>query len=215
MGKNKSAVSIIGGADGPTSIFIAGKTKKQPLKLKIRNNIYKYKRRMMEKKIIANPHTLNEVVHYAVHRYRLSETDSRERQYLEQYKDLKERLILRYRPEILGEMKDISKPDVSNEESIREYFNKIEERSRKIAEMPDDVIAMDFHLYKIKIGDDFLEIVIDYIWNIFGISYSGNKKTMKQFKKISKDLYLYYGVSEADIKSNTERYTSLVVALSS
>lgn len=215
MGKNKSVVSIIGGADGPTSIFIAGKTKKQPLKLKIRNNIYKYKRRMMEKKIIANPHTLNEVVHYAVHRYRLSETDSRERQYLEQYKDLKERLILRYRPEILGEMKDISKPDVSNEESIREYFNKIEERSRKIAEMPDDVIAMDFHLYKIKIGDDFLEIVIDYIWNIFGISYSGNKKTMKQFKKISKDLYLYYGVSEADIKSNTERYTSLVVALSS
>lgn len=215
MGKNKSAVSIIGGSDGPTSIFIAGKTKKQPLKLKIRNNIYKYKRRMMEKKIIANPHTLNEVVHYAMHRYGLSETDSSERQYLEQYKDLKESLILRYRPEILGEMKDIPKPDVSNEESIREYFNKIEERSRKIAEMPDDVIAMDFHLYKIKIGDDFLEIEIDYIWNIFGISYSGNKKTMKQFKKISKDLYLYYGVSEDDIKSNTERYISLVVALSS
>ena len=41
---------------------------------------------------------------------------------------------------------------------------------------------------------------IDYIWNIFGISYSGNKKVMKQFEKISKDLYIYYGVSEDDIK---------------
>ena len=56
---------------------------------------------------------------------------------------------------------------------------------------------------------------IDYIWNIFGISYYGNKKVMKQFEKISKDLYIYYGVSEDDIKKKTERYLSLVTALSS
>ena len=56
-----------------------------------------------------------------------------------------------------------------------------------IAEMPDNVIPMNFHLYEIRIGDDSLEMEIDYIWNIFGISYSGNKKVMKQFEKISKD----------------------------
>ena len=55
----------------------------------------------------------------------------------------------------------------------------------------------------------------DYIWNIFAISYSGNKKVMKQFQKISKDLYIFYGVSEDDIKKKTERYLSLVTALSS
>lgn len=215
MSNNKAAVSIIGGADGPTSIFIAGKNRKQPLKLRIRNNIYKYRRRIVEKKITANPHTLDEMVHYAVHRYGLNEVNSKERQYIEQYKELKESLILQHRPEILGERKDIPKPEVSNEESIRGYFNKIQERSRKIAQMPDDVIAMDFHLYKIKIDDDILEIGVDYLWNIFGISYSGNKKTMKQFVKIARDLYLYYGVSEDDIKNNTERYKSLVAALSS
>ena len=32
--KSKSEVSIIGGADGPTSIFIAGRTRKKPLKSK-------------------------------------------------------------------------------------------------------------------------------------------------------------------------------------
>ena len=31
---------------------------------------------------------------------------------------------------------------------------------------------MDFHLYKIRIDDDFLEMEIDYTWNIFGMSYS-------------------------------------------
>lgn len=114
-----------------------------------------------------------------------------------------------------NEMKDIEKPDISNEESVREYFRKIEDRSKRIAEMPDHVIPMNFHLYEIRIDKDSLEIAIEYNWNIFGISYSGKRKVMKQFKKISKDLYRYYGVSEDDIKRKTERYSSLIMALSS
>ena len=124
-------------------------------------------------------------------------------------------MILQHKPEILGEMKDIPKPNIYNEKSIREYLCKIEARREMIAEMPDNVIPMNFHLYEIRIGDDSLEMNIDYIWNIFAISYSGNKKVMKQFQKISKDLYIFYGVSEDDIKKKTERYLSLVTALSS
>ena len=43
--KSKNEVSIIDGADGPTSVFIAGHSKKQPLKLRIKNSIYRYKRK--------------------------------------------------------------------------------------------------------------------------------------------------------------------------
>ena len=152
---------------------------------------------------------------YARNRYNLMEIDATERKYIEQRKNLKESLILQHKPEILGEMKDIEKPDISNEESVREYFRKIEDRSKRIAEMPDHVIPMNFHLYEIRIGKDSLEIAIEYNWNILGISYSGKRKVMKQFKKISKDLYRYYGVSEDDIKRKTERYSSLIMALSS
>lgn len=212
--KSKSAVSIIGGADGPTSIFIAGGSRKQPLKRRIQNTIYTYKRKMAEKKIVANAHTLDEVVQYAISNYDLIETDPTDWQYIEQRKNLKESLILQHKPEILGEMQKIPRPDISNEKSVRKYFEKIKVRSEMIAEMPDSVIPMDFHLYKIRIGNDFLEIAIDYIWSIFGISYSGKKKVIKQFKKISRDLYSYYGVSEDDIKQKTERYLSLVAALS-
>ena len=74
-----------------------------------------------------------------------------------------------------------------------------------IAEMPDSIIPMDFHLYKIRIDDDFLEMEIDYTWNIFGMSYSGNKAVMKKFKKISRDLYSYYGVTEEDIKKQDKK----------
>lgn len=214
-GKSKSGVSIIGGADGPTSIFIAGRTQKRPLKVRIRNTIYRFRRKLVEKKVVAGEHTLDELVQYAKNSYNLIEIDSSERKYIEQQKSLKESLILQHKPEVLGEMKDIPKPDSSNEKSIREYLCKIEARSEMIAEMPDNIIPMKFHLYEIRIGDGSLEMAIDYNWNIFGISYSGNKKVVKQLKKISKDLYIYYGVGEEDIEEKTERYLSLVTALSS
>ena len=204
--KSKSAVSIIGGEDGPTTIFIAGKSTKQPLKIRIRNTIRKIRRKKLEKTVVANAHTLKEVVEYARNSYGLVEVVPDDREYIEQQRIIKEGLILQYKPEILGDMANISKPDASNEKSIREYWAKLEAQSEVIAELPDNVISMDFHLYKIIIGDDVLEIGVDYIWNIFGTSYTGNGKIMKQFKKISRDLYLYYGVDEDDIKNKTKRY---------
>ena len=191
--KNAISISIIGGADGPTSIFIAGHSKKQPLKIRIKNSIYRYKRKKVEKTIVANPHSLSETVQYAKEKYGLTETAPGDREYIEQIKCLKESLILQHKPELLGEMKT---------------------RSEMIAEMPDSIIPMDFHLYKIRIDDDSLEMEIDYTWNIFGMSYSGNKAVMKDFKKISGDLYSYYGVTEEDIKNKTKRYSLLVTNLS-
>lgn len=113
----------------------------------------------------------------------MTETAPTDREYIEQIKCLKESLILQYEPELLGEMKDIPVPDFSNEASAKEYLGKIKTRSEMIAEMPDSIIPMDFHLYKIRIDDDFLEMEIDYTWNIFGMSYSGNKAVMKNLRK--------------------------------
>ena len=73
--KSKNAISIIGGADGPTSIFIAGHSKKQPLKIRIKNSIYRYKRKKVEKTIVANPHSLSETVQYAKEKYELTVSD--------------------------------------------------------------------------------------------------------------------------------------------
>lgn len=213
--KCKSSISIIGGADGPTSIFVAGPTQKMSIRGKVRNGIYRISRKMAEKKVTADPHTLEEVVQYAFEHYHFAETDSTAENYMEQRKNLKESLIIQHKPEALGEMKDIPAPDPSDEESVKAFFSRLDARSRMIDEMPDDVISMDYHLFELRIKDDSLEMEIDFIWDIFAISYSGNKRTMKQFKKISNDLYLYYGVSEDDIQNRTQRYSSLLTALSS
>lgn len=78
----------------------------------------------------------------------------------------------------------------------------------------DQEISMDFHVYELKTVDGCLEMEIDYNWKEFTISYSGRKKEAKQFRKISQELYRYYGVSEQDIKEMSERYHTLLAALS-
>lgn len=153
--KYAKSVAIIGCADGPTSVFIVDENKKLPLKARINNSIYRYKRKRAEKKIVAGTHTLDEMVEYAIKNY--------------------------------GAIKSDNKSD----------------------EHPDNC-----HVYEIKSGDNYLEIEIDDNSDTFGVSFSGSKNEMKCFQKIAKDLYIYYGVSEDDIRNKTERYLSLLSVLS-
>lgn len=213
--KSASAVSIIGGADGPTSVFLAGRTGKRPLKIRIRNILYKCKRKQIAKKIVPDAHSLEEVVSYAKNKYSAVEIDTTQHNYIEQRKNLKESLIITHKPDLLGNMKDIPKPTDYTEESVREFFNQLQLRREMISQIPDEEMPMDFHIYEITFDDGRMEMEIDYKWDIFGISYSGSKKVMKELRKIACDLYLYYGVTKEDIENNTKRYSALLTTLSS
>lgn len=210
----KEAVSIIGGADGPTSVFVAGKKKGIPLKHRIKNRIYKWKGKRAAKKITAGARTLEEVAAYAVERYHAAEADIAQRKYATQKNCLKESLISRYKPELLGALAEPIRPDEFTPDTVKTMQEQFLARRKMVEEIPDEQMPMDFHIYEINVLDGRLEMEIDYHWNIFGISYSGSKKTMKQMKEIAKDLYLYYGVSEEDIQKKSERYHSLLATLS-
>lgn len=132
--KNKSInqVSIINGEDGPTSVFIFGEAQKQSLKIRIRNAIYQSRRKRIEKRIAANPHTLAEVVQYAKVHYDLVEINPAATNWIERQKNLKASLIMQHKPELLGQRKDIPKPDFHNEESVKNFLNEMEIRNKLI-----------------------------------------------------------------------------------
>lgn len=213
--KGKCAVSIIGGADGPTSVFVAGRMGKRSLRECIRRYLYKCRKKRMKKRIIAGAHTLEEVVTYAKRKYQISEISKDQKKYIDHCKNLKENLVLRYKPELLGELGNIRKPDVYNEDAMKEMYRQIQLRSERAANISDQEMPMNFHVYEIRLDKGHMEIDIDYTWEIFGISYGGNKKVMKLFRKIAKDLYIYYGVTQEDIRKKSERYSSLLATLSS
>lgn len=176
--ENAISVSVIGGADGPTSIFVAGTGEKRALKARIRDSIYRYKRKRAEKRIVAAPHSLAETVQYAKDKYGLTEAAATDSDYIEQMRCLKENLVLRQKPELLGSLGELPEPDLTDETAVQAFLDLLEARSRKIAQLPDDAVPMDFHLYKIKMGDGLLQMGIDYIWQDLSLSYSGNRAAM-------------------------------------
>ena len=72
---------------------------------------------------------------------------------------------------------------------------------------------MDFHIYRVSTKTGTIEFSMERRWGLISCSYSGKKEEMKKLKAIYKDVYLYYGVSEEDIRNQTERFQELVNVL--
>ncbi len=143
MKKNdKSGISIIGGADGPTSIFIAGRTGKRPLKVRIKNWI--------AVKIRPNPHTLKQVTAFMKMEYGAAEVSKESRQYQERKASLREGLIIQNRPELLEGLEEMKRPEVFTKEAMEEMSLRIKRRSEAIARIPDEQFTMVFPIVGIK-----------------------------------------------------------------
>lgn len=216
MGKGAGSVSIIGGADGPTSIFIVGKGGKVKLTTRIQNYFRIIKRNRIKKQIIANSHTLEEVVEWLKREHGAVEVSQQSHNYLEQKQSLKASLIMRHRPDLLGELINLEPPEGEDVEALKAFCEKIQERRNRAAEIADDIFPIDFHIYEIKWSEnDRMRIGVETVWQVLDGSFSGDKKTMKQLRKLYKKIYLYYGVTTEDIKNETERYKSLLGVLCS
>lgn len=214
--KATSSISIIGGADGPTSIFVAGADESPKIIERIKKNSYRRKRNKAEKGIDADPHTLEEVTAYLIEEYGAKELSVGSEQYEEARSNLKESLILEHRPELLGDLQEVAPPDPTSEESVLTFLEKMEERSQIAREVPDEEIPMDFHIYIIRIPEGGeIEFIIEYNFEHLSCSYSGGKKATKILDKLCQDVYLYYGVTQEDIEKKSERYSSLVTILTS
>ena len=216
MGKGAGSVSIIGGADGPTSIFIAGKGGRVKLTTRIQNYFRIIKRNRIKKQITANPHTLEEVVEWLKREHGAVEVSQQSHNYMEQKQFLKASLIMRHRPDLLGELINLEPPEGEDVEALKAFCEKIQERRNRAAEIADDIFPIDFHIYEIKWSEnDRMRIGVETVWQVLDGSFSGDKKTRKQLEKLFKRLYLYYGVTAEDIKNETERYKSLLGVLCS
>lgn len=215
MGKNVMSSTVISGADGPTSVFILGKGGKRKLSQRIRSTMYERKRKQVSKKIVANPHTLQEVVAYIQNKYNAAEVSDEARSYFEERNSLKASLILKYKPELLGDMCEIERPEEFNEETITAFMQQVELQIKRAEAIPDEVFPIDFHIYEIMFSDNVrVRISVENVWEILSVSYSGDKKMKGKMSQISKDIYLYRGVTEEDIRNKSERYSGLVTTLS-
>lgn len=213
----KCAAEIIGGSDGPTSIFIAGKKEKNVFR-RIRNSICRKKYQRRRDRVMAElkpePHTLEELCAYITEKYGAVELETSQRRYQEGYRNTKAAMVQKYRPELLGPpLEDYHPEDVNDFEALKVFLDKCDEYQKTAANLPDDVFPIDYHCYVIREDGGELHIEIEKNYEMMGVGFSSEKQMKKQFEQKLRDIYLYYGVTKEDMETGSDRMKSLIAVL--
>lgn len=208
--KSAGSVSIIGGSDGPTSIFLAGRSKRS-LKQKIKRKFLALRKEWCALWIKPGAHSMEEVVIYAKERYGFSECSKEDGEYLRQYEDLRCSFILMHQPELLGEYASALKLSGAGEIRLQEFQRQWELQKEKAKEISEEEFAIDFHVLQKNTDKGRMELILEgRFGSISGSWSSRGRKRDKSFKRIYRDIYRYYGVTKEDIADKTERYQELV-----
>ena len=209
--KSAASIGIIGGADGPTAVFTAGR--KIPLKQRIRRAWFDFKRRQVAKRIKPEPHTMEEVMQYLQSRYGFTEMDKDSEEYIREYQEMRCSSILQYAPELLGEYATPPEFTSRDEEGIRKFQEELEKRQQFAAQIPKETFDIEYFVFEQKNKDGKMQICFEKRFGYIGANASGTKKYMKSFSKIYRDVYRYYGVTQEDIDSGSRRYKELINTL--
>lgn len=232
--KAASAVTVIGGSDGPTSIFLAGRTKTKEKNLYRRwKTAYhdakrKRKRRKAEKRIKPGAHSMEELETYMIRRYGAVEVSRDDAVYVENCKNMRAALAMKYHPELVGERPP--KPDMEalqkigeeeRKKALQEYMEACIAMQERAADLSEDVMPVDYHCYEITPTEwSKVHIELEKIHGFIsgGCSASsmrrhGGKRLMREAQNIMADIRRYYGVTEQDMKEKSERYRDLLVVL--
>lgn len=204
----------INSEDGPTSIFIIN-TKNRTLKQRFHKIKYNHKKKRIEKIIIGeNHHSMEDVLTFAVKECGLAELDRDSVEVMEEYKQLRASFILQYKPELLGEY--AKRPPLESEEpeAVMEYLEKCKEQLQRAMAVPKELFDIDMHKYIKEYSDinERLNVVIETKYGYIGGGASGDKAA-KDLDEMMIRLHKYYGVTQEDIDSQTERYKNLIRTL--
>lgn len=205
--------AIIGGSDGPTVVAVIKKNSKLTLRQKIEKFRYKIKRVYVERTIKANSHTLDEVMDYLVDAHGFVEIKDGEIQ--QEYEELRASFILQYAPELLGEYATMPQLKSESKEDIQEHIKHFQVRQQMAMQIPTREFDIDFHKFQISFEDinNNMYITIEKRFAYIGGGASGNKKEMRRFQRIFRDVHKYYGVTSEDIEKKSKRYEQVVRAL--
>lgn len=210
--KVAAAVSIIGGADGPTSLFLAGKSGDDS-RLKAK---HEKKMRRIADKIPTDPHTLEEVEQYLQDKYHAVCLDGEREETRGQERAMRSTMVFKHRPELLRTPEpEVPKPD--DPEALKQFEEQIKKRFQEAEEVSAEEFPLDFHCYQITPeGEEDTQLIINVErrYQELQVSYTMGKSGDKAaLEAIVKDVYLYYGVSQEDKEKCTERFMVLANVL--
>ena len=206
-------MSVIGKSDGPTSVTVIKRNSKLTWKQKLEKCKYKIKRAYVEHTIKAKGHSLDEVIDYIINKHGFVEIDNDEVRF--ERDEMRASFIMQYAPELLGEYATMPGLKSESKEDIQAHIREFQERQQRAMEIPIEKFDIDVHKFQISFEDinDNMYIIVEKRFAYIGGGVSGDKKVMRRFHRIFKDVHRYYGVTAEDIKNKTKRYEQVIRAL--
>lgn len=213
--KEVSAVSVIGGADGPTSVFlIGGKGSKGTLKQEIQKKLFALRKKCIAKSLKVNPHTMEQVVEYAKSKWGYTDISRESEEYKMEYNQIRAAFILQYKPELLGKFKDYPELKGEDEESVKQFMMLMNQRQKAAEEIPTEVFDIELYMLQMSEKDFNSKLIFERNYGYIGGSASGeSNKAMKRYNRVFRDVYKYYGVTQSDIDNKTKRYEDMLRTL--
>lgn len=212
--KAAEAVSIIGGSDGPTSVFVLGKNRKRTLRQKIRKWRYERRKAYYARKIKPGGHTMDEVIVYIKEKYGFVEILVDSEEYQRQYKELRTSFIMQYEPQLLG--KYATRPELKayDAEAVKEFWEELELCQKAAEKVPKESFPIDFHMLRKEKNGKIMHLELEGRFGcISGGSGGLTKGGSRKFNRMYRDIHLYYGVEHEDIVKESERYRQLLAEL--
>ena len=183
--KRVSATTIIGGSDGPTSIFLVGnKGGKLSLRQKFERACYKIRKKRAVNSVKADAHTMDEVCEYIVNELGYTEVDKTEFRYKEEYREMRASFLMQYRPELLGELAEIPKLENHDKESLKYFFEQLEMRQKAAESISTDLFDIDLHIFAQTTNNLESSFSIEKNYELISCSSSGSKSVMMKFVKL-------------------------------
>ena len=206
-------MTMIGKSDGPTAVTVIKKNSKLTWKQKNEKCKYKIKRAYVEHTIKPKSHSLDEVMDYIVNRHGFVELHNDEVCF--EREELRASFIMQYAPELLGEYATMPRLKSESREDIEAHMKQFQARQQRAEEVPVSEFDIDFHKFQISFDDinDNMYIIIEKRFAYIGGGVSGDKKQMRRFHRIFRDVHRYYGVTAEDIKNKSKRYEQVIRAL--
>lgn len=199
--------------DGPTAYFIIDRNQKLTWKQRFQKWWFGKKKAWAAKGVKANPHTLDEVCEYIKIKHGFTEVAQDEVEFLEEYREMRAGLLMRYAPELLGELKEMPQLEGRSEEDIKKYMAGFEIRKKAAFQVPKEEFDIDLRKFKKRMGDNEFHITVEKRYLSISGGAGGSKMTLRKYDKIYKDIYRYYGVTKEDIANKTKRYEELLRTL--
>ena len=200
----KERVSIIGGADGPTSVFLLGGKGKISIRNRIERRIRKIRRYFIEKKITCENHSLEEVETYLLQKYDFVKVSPEAVKTSEEYRQMRAAFIEQYAPELLGEYAVRPQMKGRDPEDIKTFIRLCEERTARAMELPESVFDIDMCKYEkiINSNDNVYYALCD--WKHYETTNSYMFVKIISSESIKQQTTKLTNISFGDLFSNVE-----------